>query len=184
MSEIKEIWKAVPNYENYYEVSSIGRVKSLDRFINNRYDTISLRCGKILKFGTNKKGYYSVTLNALNKRKTFTVHKLVAMAFLNHKPCGMKIIVDHINNNKKDNRLCNLQLTNNRYNASKDRNGHSSSYVGVFASKTEGKWVSQIRIRDKRIHLGTFNNEIDASIAYKHKLKEIYDKDKHKTIIG
>ena len=173
MSNIQEIWKDIPNYEGYYQVSNYGNVKSLDRFINNRYDTISLRCGKILKFGTNKKGYYSVTLNALNKRKTFTVHKLVAMAFLNHKPCGMNNIIDHKDNNKKNNELSNLQITNNRHNASKDRSGYTSSYIGVFISKNKKKWCSQIRIGNKRVYLGTFNTEIEASNAYQKKLKDI-----------
>ena len=93
-----EIWKNVKGFEDY-EVSELGNVKSL-----------KLGKERILKNSIDKKGYYKVNLSNKGKTKTFKVHKLVAMAFLNHKPCGYKIVVDHIDNNPLNNNVENLQL--------------------------------------------------------------------------
>ena len=97
----EEIWKAIPGYEGIYEVSDLGRVKSLG---NNK-----TRKEKILKFSNNRKGYYKLNLFKNANTKTYEIHQLVAMAFLNHIPSKSKKVIDHINNVKTDNRLENLQ---------------------------------------------------------------------------
>ena len=87
--EIKEIWKDIPNYEGYYQVSNLGRVR--------KYKTKKLRSifdekeelFKIRKQTVNSRGYYIINLRKKNEKKKFSVHQLVAMAFLNHIPCGM-----------------------------------------------------------------------------------------------
>jgi hypothetical protein len=85
---------------------------------------------------------------------------LVAMAFLNHKPDGThKIVVDHINNNKLDNRVVNLQLISQRENLSKDRKDGTSKYVGVCWKKSRNKWQVDIKIDGKRKYLGLFTDE-------------------------
>jgi ribosomal protein L15E len=72
------------------------------------------------------------------------------MAFLNHTPCGYKIVVDHIDNNiKTDNRLENLQLITQRENVSKDIKNTSSKYIGVCWHKKAKKWRSSIQINGK-----------------------------------
>jgi len=162
-----EIWREIPGYEGYYEVSDQGRVRSLDRKVGNR-----LLKGKYLKPGLNN-SYKDVNLSLNNKRKTFRVHQLVAMAFLNHKPDGtMKVCVDHLNNIKTDNRLENLQLISNRENTSKDRKG-SSKYTGVSRFNLTNKWESSIRINGKKKHLGLFESELEASQYYQDALKSI-----------
>ena len=97
----EEIWKDVPGYESLYQVSSLGRVKSLQRYVNNNGGKQLLK-ERLLKFGLSK-GYYNVVLYKNKKNKNIKVHKLVAMAFLNHKPNGYELVIDHINNNKLDN---------------------------------------------------------------------------------
>ena len=92
---MKEIWKDIPNYEGCYQVSSLGRVR--------KYKTKKLRSifdekeelFKIHKQRVNEHGYYIITLRKLKEIKTFITHKLVAMAFLNHTPCGMEKVVNH-----------------------------------------------------------------------------------------
>ena len=165
MKSKEEIWKDIPNYEGLYQVSNLGRVKSLGNHKTNKY--------KILKRCLDVHGYpkYSLTIN--KKTVSFRAHQLVAMAFLGHKPCGYKVVVDHINNNKTDNRPENLQLISQRENSSKDRKGCTSKYTGVHWDKNCGKWVSQIKISGKIVHLGVFKNEIDAHNAYQDKLKEV-----------
>ena len=169
---MKEIFKDIPNYEGIYKVSNLGNVKSLKRVVkrHNHYDLPVKE--RILKPALSTNGYYSVVLVKKNSNKTFMVHALIAMAFLDHVPCGFKLVVDHINNIKTDNRLENIQIVSNRENSSKNRKG-SSKYVGVsFHNKTK-KFLSTIYKDGKNKNLGLFTNEYDAHLAYQKALKEI-----------
>jgi len=164
----EEIWKAIPGYEGYYEVSNLGQVRSLDREILHKKHGIQKRKGKIVSSHIGKRGYLSTYLSKEGKIKTLKVHQVVAMAFLNHTPCGLKVVVDHINNNSLDNRLENLQLISNRENLSKDKKP-KSGYTGVYRN---GKgFLAQIQINKKTINLGTFKTAEEASEAYQNKLK-------------
>lgn len=166
-----EIWKDIPNYEGHYKVSNKGRVKSLKRLVRHSgWGFITFK-SKILKQSL-KKGYPSIILHLDGNSLTRQTHQLVAMAFLNHKPCGLKIVVDHINNISTDNRVENLQLISVRKNSSKDRIG-VSKYTGVIWVKKLKKWGASIHFNGKRIHLGNFNNEIKASECYQEALKRI-----------
>lgn len=155
-----EIWKDIPEYEGLYQVSNLGNVKSL---ISN----------KILKPNNDMYGRLYVNLHKNKKSKSKKIHQLVAMAFLGHKPCGYKLVVDHKDNNSLNNHIDNLQLISFRENSSKDKKGYSSKYVGVTWHKRDKKWTSSILINKKRIYLGYFENEIDAHNAYQNKLKKI-----------
>lgn len=106
---MEEVFKDVPNYEGFYQVSNMGNVKSLDRISNGRWGAVKYK-GKILKGCASTNEYLTVTLCSKKKRSTKKIHKLVAEAFLNHKPNGHELVVDHIDNNKLNNRLGNLQL--------------------------------------------------------------------------
>ena len=127
----------------------------------------------IKKTSISNVGYCLVSLYNKNKCKTISVHQLVAMTFLNHTPCGHKLVVDHINDNKLDNRLENLQLISNRENACRTQGSYSSKYKGVTWDKESKKWRARIDLNGKTIHLGRFNCELAASLAYQTKLKEI-----------
>jgi hypothetical protein len=159
----KEIFKDIPSYEGIYQVSNLGNVKSLN-YKGSGFE-------KILKPSIDCSSYYTVKL----KLKTMRVHVLVAMAFLTHIPCGHKIVVDHINTNRLDNRLENLQLISNRENISKDRKNKSSKYVGVSFHKIKNKWESKICADNKSKHLGLFDEEYEAHLAYQKAL-EMYNK--------
>ena len=158
---MNEIFKDIPNYESMYQVSNLGRVKSL-RFNKER----------ILKPAPNNDGYLFVNLYYKGKQKNITVHQIMAIVFLNHTPCGNKIVVDHINCDEQDNRLSNLQLISQRENLSKDKKG-TSKYTGVCWHKTHNKWISVIRINGKLKHLGYFNCELEAANKYREALNEI-----------
>ncbi|MCC8103685.1 MAG: HNH endonuclease [Clostridiales bacterium] len=104
-----EIWKDIPGYEGEYQVSDMGRVKSLDRKIvqRSRWGTDFERTitGRILRPGQFcKNGHVSVVLKHGGIGKP--VHQLVMRAFVGEPPEGME--VRHINGNPKDNRLENL----------------------------------------------------------------------------
>jgi hypothetical protein len=170
---LKEVWKDVPDYEDLYQVSNLGNIKSLSKLVKMPNNGFRVQNEKLLVLSKDTKGYYSIKLCLKGKAKSFSVHKLVAMAFLNHKPDGtQKIVVDHINNIRTDNRVENLQLISQRENTSKTKRGNSI-YTGVFYSEKNENYKSSIRYKGKRINLGTFKTELEAYNAYRYKLKQI-----------
>jgi hypothetical protein len=170
-----EEFRDVPGYEGLYQVSNLGNVKSLPKEWRSGecYRNTRRHNGKILKSAINSKGYLTIGFFKDEKRKTFSVHQLVAMAFLNHIPCGYDLVCDHLNDIKTDNRLENLQLVTARFNTCKTQGKYSSKYKGVSFNKLNKKWISYININGKRKHLGYFNCELAASIAYQNKLKTL-----------
>ena len=161
---MQEIFKDVPNYEGHYQVSNLGRVKSL-KYGKERILKQFLTCSK-------RNQYLAVDIN----KKTIKVHQLVAITFLGHTPCGLKIVVDHIDNDNYNNRLDNLQLVTTRENSSKDRKCGTSKYIGVSWCNTYDRWVSRIKVNGKLKFLGYFTNELEASKAYQKELKSITNK--------
>ena len=157
-----EIWKDIKDYEGLYQVSNLGRIKSL-KFGKER----------ILK-GYAPKGFYiKVNLYKDGNQKTKKVHQLVAIAFLGHIPCGHNLVVDHINTIKTDNHLDNLQVITHRENLSKDKKKGTSKYAGVCFDKLSNKWRAQISINKTLKHLGLYKIELEASEAYQSKLETI-----------
>ena len=104
MSE--EIWKPIPGFNDWYEASSLGRIRSKPRVIHQSNGNKQHRKGAILKPGTNK-GYKMVVLCADGKRKTVTVHSLIALAFLGPREPG--IHVRHKDGTRDNNKVSNLE---------------------------------------------------------------------------
>lgn len=166
-----EVWKNIKGFENY-QISSFGNIKSLKRIKLNKGKYPFIINEKILKKSIDVYGYYHVRLSNNYHVKTYKIHQLVAIAFLNHTPCGYKLVVNHKNFIKTDNRVENLEIITVRKNTNKKHLKSKSQYTGVSWSKSNKKWQSQIFINGKNIHLGFYNNEIDASISYNNKLNE------------
>ena len=158
----KEIWKDIKGYENIYQVSNHGRVKSL------KYNK-----ERILKSGKCHLGYLHVVLYNNRTPKTFHVHSLVATAFLNHKPCGHKMVVNHIDFDRSNNNVENLEITTQRENTNKKHLKSTSKYTGVYWNKTNKKWFSKIYLNGKNIHLGQFEDEYEAHLFYQKELKKL-----------
>jgi len=161
---MKEIFKIIANYPSY-EISNLGNVKSLNYRQTNK--------SKILKPGKNGRGYLTVNLTKNKNKKNFTIHKLMAINFLNHKPCKYKVIIDHKDHNPLNNELSNLQLISNRENCSKDKRNKSSKYTGVSWSNKYQKWVSQFWFNGKSMYLGSYKKEYDAHLAYQKILTDL-----------
>lgn len=97
-----EIWRDIPNYEGLYQVSDLGRIKSLPKKRSGKFDNSEL----ILK-SINKDGYIVVNLWKNKKKKTLRVHRLVAKSFIPN-PKNLKII-NHIDGNRSNNSVNNLE---------------------------------------------------------------------------
>lgn len=115
--------------------------------------------------GLRKHTYY-----AFNRRKNLLMHRLIM------KVTDSKLQIDHINRNGLDNRKKNLRIVDNRKNSLNSRpkrNNKTSKYKGVDMHVC-GKWRAVIRPNKKQIHLGLFNNEKDAALAYDKKAKILF----------
>lgn len=102
-----EVFVDIQGYEGYYQVSNYGNVRSLDRVITHQNGKKQLVKGRTLKPHLTNKGYFKVHLSLNGERKSRSIHRFVALAFLPnpfHKPQ-----VNHINGCKTDNNLCNLE---------------------------------------------------------------------------
>lgn len=171
---MQEIWKDIPNYEGIYQVSNLGDIKSLSRTIKHSKGGDKVIKERFLKPTENKFGYLQIALFYKGNFKKYTMHQLVAMAFLSHTSDGThKLVVDHINGVRNDNKLENLQIITQRENTSKDRKNKTSKYTGVNWHKPANKWRAKITINGKHKHLGVFVNEYDAHVAYQKALDEI-----------
>lgn len=102
-----EIWKDIEGYEGYYQVSNLGRVKSLERKVRNTLKSYRIIKERILKPTPKKEGYLDISLNISQKRKHFYVHRLVASHFIGNPEKGMD--VNHKDGNKKNNNVDNLE---------------------------------------------------------------------------
>ena len=110
---MKEIWKPIRNYEGLYEVSNMGRVKSLERTAWNGKGYWTMP-EKILRAVNNGNGYLAVNLYKEGIMKTYKIHRLVATAFLpnsNNLPC-----INHKDENKQNNCVDNLEFCSYSYN--------------------------------------------------------------------
>lgn len=112
---MNEIWRDIPNFEGLYQVSNLGRVKALEKYVNAGIKNNSevKRKGRILK-QYNKGGYLEVSLMKNNKRHYFKVHRLVATAFIPNF-CNLPQ-VNHIDENKLNNNVDNLEWCTSKYN--------------------------------------------------------------------
>lgn len=112
---MEEIWKPIKGYESFYEVSNLGRVRSLDRIAKTKAGVIKPTKGKLLSLTLKNNYYISVMLCVKDQRKRFHVHRLVADAFVKKIPG--KNLVNHINGVKDDNRFENLEWVDYSENA-------------------------------------------------------------------
>jgi hypothetical protein len=102
---MEEVWKDIIGYEEYYQVSNKGNVRSKDRWYDAPYlknKQVIFRKGVSIKPRPNKYGYLTVCLKKNSKGKTIPIHKLVAAAFIEN--VLRKTCIDHINGNRTDNR--------------------------------------------------------------------------------
>jgi hypothetical protein len=142
-----EIWKDIKGYEGMYQVSSLGRVKSLERTTKNQY----CKSNYIMKLTIQKSGYKRIGLYKGRKQNYYSIHRLVAEAFIpnpNHLPC-----VNHKDENQLNNNANNLEWCDYKYN-----NCYGTRLLRV--SNTKKKKVAQYDKNDNLIKI--WDSEQDA----------------------
>lgn len=163
-----EIWKPAVGFETLYEVSNMGNVRNMR--------------GKVLAKHIINSGYHKLAFTVNNKTYNKLVHRLVAEAFLPN-PDNLRE-VNHINEDKLDNRLSNLEWVSSSANTQhsiatgtyakifemknslgkKHLPNPTSKYHNVTYDKSRSKWVGQVRYQKKNWYMKRFNTEEEAAL--------------------
>lgn len=158
---MNEIWQPIENWEGLYQISNMGRIRSLDRMVKSRGNSYRLQKGKVLKTGTSKDGYLQVTLSQSNKCKHAFIHRLVAQAFIPnpyHYP-----EVNHKDENKSNNCVSNLEWCNRKYNVN-----YGTCLKRTFKATLNGKCskpVVQLTINDELIQKWPSMMEVERTLG-------------------
>ena len=135
----EETWRDIKGYEGLYQVSNLGRVKSLGRTVPSKGGSKQYRKERILKQAANRGGYLLVSLcKGCGKQKTHKVHRLVCEAF--HKNPKNKPCVNHIDENKANNVASNLEWCTAKENC---KHGTRSARVAKANSKSVGQYTRE-----------------------------------------
>lgn len=121
-----EEWRDIVGYEGLYQVSNLGRVKSLERLVASPRGLIEhIITERILSIKVHKFGYLEVSLHSKGKSKTYKVHRLVALSFIPN-PNGL-LEINHKDENKSNNIVDNLEWCTAKYNANYGNRNKKSS---------------------------------------------------------
>ena len=150
----EEIWKPIKEFEGYYEVSNMGRVRSLNYKRTGKE--------KILKNIGDYKGYLEIVLTKNGKQKQFKVHRLVAEAFIpnpENKPC-----IDHINTVKSDNRVENLRWVTYKENSNNEKTlekfkGENHHFFGKHHTEETKQKMSEVQKGENNPMYGKHHTE-------------------------
>ena len=149
---MEEIWKDVIGYEGIYQVSNKGEVKSLLRIVDRGQLPNRIQKERIMKKTVNAHGYYVVNLTKDGKQRVHTVHSLVALCFIGDRE-GKD--TNHIDSNKLNNYLYNLEYVSRRENTCHGKS-RKHVYPGIsFISKSK-KWRANPILNGVVKELGVF----------------------------
>lgn len=168
-----EVWKEVKDFEGLYEVSNYGRVRSLDRIIeSNIGETIYKKIikGCLLSPVSNGIGYLQVGLSNQGKIKRFYVHRLVYLIFFGEIPDDYE--VNHIDHNKSNNSLSNLELVTKSENQLKSRKYYNISKKPIICPQCGGEKVSR---KKNSVCLNCYNKEKGKHIPPKEDILKLLE---------
>lgn len=158
-----EEWRVIPYYNGRYLVSNLGRVESVNKY------------GKRLILTPFVHEYYIYKLYKDGVGITERGHRLVVQAFSGYDR-DSDLVVDHIDYNKLNNRLENLQVITNRENNIRS-SSNTTNYVGAIAVKRSSgtMYSSKIKINGNNVFLGVYKTPQEANLAYVRAMKNIGD---------
>lgn len=163
-----EKWKDIKGYEGFYQVSTEGQVRSVDRehvYLRQGTEVTRRKKGVILKPATNSLGYLHVLLSKENKKEFLSVHSLVAKAFIYKE--HEELEVNHIDGNKKNNSVDNLEWIS-----------HQDNIIHAFQVTYRKDLAKNRVIKALKENQSATAKEIaqvsGVSVGYVYQLKKIY----------
>lgn len=168
---MSELWKDIEGYETHYEVSSHGRIRSKERDVPCKGGKTRRVKSALRKLFLNRKGYQIVTLSLDGVLKTFSVHQLVAQAFIPGFIKGTEI--NHVDGDKTNNHVNNIEVSNpshNQFHAVQmglvPKTGSSKYHNVTYVAnpRAKAKWAGSIRHDGKSCYgWKTFMTEEEAA---------------------
>lgn len=165
-----ENWRSIQGYEGLYEVSDLGRVRSLSRMVACRFGKTRVSSGRVRAEQRTSRGRVIVTLCKDNVVTSKSVHRLVAQAFL--PGFTQEHELNHIDGDPSNNRLCNLEITTPSLNqlhavrtGLRPKIGTSKyRYVCYVKNpRAKNRWASSVKIDGRSQGWRTFATEIEAA---------------------
>lgn len=164
-----EIWKDIEGFEGLYQVSNMGNVRSLDRFIVCKNGKIRKYKGKTLQpILAKKNGYYTVSLVQGIRREVHYIHRLVALYFVENLNPKKYNVVNHIDENKLNNIYTNLEWCDTQYNT------QYSTYKQckkIYCIELDKKFDSQV---EANLYLNKKRNSTNICECLKGRRKTAY----------
>lgn len=144
---MERIWKPVPEYEGYYEISNDGLLRSVNRISINSLGYCRHLRGCLIAPSKGRCGYIKYSLNKDGKSQTINAHQLVAITFMEHSRTNNRMTINHIDGNKTNNHVNNLEIvtiTENRRHAIRTGLWNQRG-VNAVKAKLSSDNLSQIR---------------------------------------
>lgn len=163
---MKQIFKDIPGYENSYKASNLGNIKSLKRPGAKE---------KLLKGEIDQDGYIRITLKKNGKTKKYKAHRLIMMAFNNTNDPSLQ--VNHIDGNKKNNKLENLEWCTASYNTRHSYINNLNKTKGfktIIKNKITGEEKKYRSMRDASLNMG-----YNKGYLFKKINNKIYENEKY-----
>lgn len=165
-NNMTEIWKDMDGLKGSHQINQSGVIKSLARTVIRKNGVPNRVLEKLIKRKVHSSGYVILNLNHFGKVVSCRLHRLLAEAFIPN-PKNLPD-VNHIDGNKANNELSNLEWTSTRENSVHGflRKKKSSKYPGVSWKSSRSTWCAFIKVNGRQINLGSFLNEEEAHKAY------------------
>lgn len=164
----EEIWKDITDYEGLYQISNLGRVKSIER-VTTKGNGFDYNVKEIILKPYKRNSYLNLKLCKNSVYKSFDVHRLVALHFIkNENNIITHSYINHKDKNIENNNVENLEWVSNRENSSHNKIGKNfaSKFIGVSWEATHKKFRCRIQINGKQESIGESINEIDVAEVY------------------